>query len=286
MHHEGPWLANMKTSVRSLWKRARAVRAAVRFGRGTRIQFSDLDTEVESGRAMVTSNRVGASVVVLPGAADGTGHSLEPKWSEASQEIPRIMLPLAQVKNEPRRRSAMWSEESPPNLKGKAWVLSEERFTPSNEATSSHAANSSCDRCHRDDDEEDDPDDLPPVTKCPENGSQTRRWEDWLDVRDLPLVTRCPAMPQARYRPSDWLDPRESDEEEDEDLAPMTKRPEDGAARLHHFEKPPLKLEPPPEVQEAVNRDTPGSPTGEESPIGSDDVVLSHADVTCELSFP
>lgn len=264
------------------------MRAAVRFGRGTRIQFSDLDTEVESGRAMVTSNRVGASVVVLPGAADGTGHSLEPKWeASASQEIPRIMLPLAQVKNEPRRRSAMWSEESPPNLKGKAWVLSEERFTPSNEATSSHAANSSYDRCHRDDDEEDDPDDLPPVTKCPENGSQTRRWEDWLDVRDLPLVTRCPAMPQARYRPSDWLDPRESDEEEDEDLAPMTKRPEDGAARLHHFEKPPLKpLEPPPEVQEAVNRDTPGSPTGEESPIGSDDVVLSHADVTCELSFP
>ena len=31
------------------------------------------EPQVESGRAMVTSNRVGASVVVLPGAADGTG---------------------------------------------------------------------------------------------------------------------------------------------------------------------------------------------------------------------
>ena len=34
---------------------------------------------------------------------------------------------------------------------------------------------------------------------------QTRRYNDWLDVRELPLVQRCPAMPANRYR---WVGQR------------------------------------------------------------------------------
>ena len=172
-------------------------------------------------------------------------------------------------------------------------MTSQERFACTGQPAASAASSS----CHEDDEE--DPDDLPPVTKCPENGSQNRRWEDWLDVRDLPLVTKCPAMASARYRPSDWLDPRESDEEEEDGL-PMTKRPEDGANRLHHFE--PQDVTPPVEVgpiqspkrgpvREAQSTDRPAvtpqsTTTAEEtSPNRCHDDYVSHADVTCELTF-
>eukprot|EP00913_Durusdinium_trenchii_P023036 g21630.t1 len=80
---------------------------------------------------------------------------------------------------------------------------------------------------------------------------------------------------------------------QEEDLPPMTKCPEDGGKVRHDFQDP--KLEAAKDIEEGedavrlAHAVTPQSVTTAEAaspyPWNNCDEVLSHAEVTCELSF-